>query len=320
MKLGDFYEKTPVSRPKNTQVFDLNNAHKEAILEGKIADLESKIVEIDGINAEKSQLRQLLEAKMESNEELLVEKGQLQDRIDRLDAEVVEKHRIFEEMAIMKGNFDEMSAGWGEMQANLSDMHDRNEAQAAELDQLRTNNANLHIKVDSDYNNNRNKEELTKELRSALEKLQVEHQALTEFSNDLSTKYTEASDMWAKLDKESLSLNSQVAMLTSHKHELERTLHMKNQSGSTDGENRVRAELNKQMDEMLDDMKLLAQDNKHLKQELSAPKPMSVGAIARQEGFKMPLASSAVNYRKNTLGNSKPTLLKFAHKELTDDN
>ena len=320
MKLGDFYEKTPVSKPKNTQVFDLNNAHKEAILEGKIADLESKIVEIDGINAEKSQLRQLLEAKMESNEELLVEKGQLQDRIDRLDAEVVEKHRIFEEMAIMKGNFDEMSAGWGEMQANLSDMHDRNEAQAAELDQLRTNNANLHIKVDSDYNNNRNKEELTKELRSALEKLQVEHQALTEFSNDLSTKYTEASDMWAKLDKESLSLNSQVAMLTSHKHELERTLHMKNQSGSTDGENRVRAELNKQMDEMLDDMKLLAQDNKHLKQELSAPKPMSVGAIARQEGFKMPLASSAVNYRKNTLGNSKPTLLKFAHKELTDDN
>ena len=320
MKLGDFYDKTPVSRPKNTQVFDLNNAHKEAILEGKIADLESKIVEIDGINAEKSQLRQLLEAKMESNEELLVEKGQLQDRIDRLDAEVVEKHRIFDEMAIMKGNFDEMSAGWGEMQANLSDMHDRNEAQAAELDQLRTNNANLHIKVDSDYNNNRNKEELTKELRSALEKLQVEHQALTEFSNDLSTKYTEASDMWAKLDKESLSLNSQVAMLTSHKHELERTLHMKNQSGSTDGENRVRAELNKQMDEMLDDMKLLAQDNKHLKQELSAPKPMSVGAIARQEGFKMPLASSAVNYRKNTLGNSKPTLLKFAHKELTDDN
>ena len=214
MKLGDFYEKTPVSRPKNTQVFDLNNAHKEAILEGKIADLESKIVEIDGINAEKSQLRQLLEAKMESNEELLVEKGQLQDRIDRLDAEVVEKHRIFEEMAIMKGNFDEMSAGWGEMQANLSDMHDRNEAQAAELDQLRTNNANLHIKVDSDYNNNRNKEELTKELRSALEKLQVEHQALTEFSNDLSTKYTEASDMWAKLDKESLSLNSGNANLT----------------------------------------------------------------------------------------------------------
>ena len=126
--------------------------------------------------------------------------------------------------------------------------------------------------------------------------------------------------MWGKLDKESVSLNSQVAMLNSHNHELERELLMKNQSGSTAGENRVRAELTKQMDEMLDDMKLLVQDNKYLKHELSAPKPMSVGAIAKQEGFKVPLASSALNYRKNTLGNSKPTLLKFAHKELSNDN
>ena len=320
MKLGDFYDKTPVSRPKNTQVFDLNNAHKEAILEGKIADLESKIVEIDGINAEKSQLRQLLEAKMESNEELLVEKGQLQDRIDRLDAEVVEKHRIFEEMAIMKGNFDEMSAGWGEMQANLSDMHDRNEAQAAELDQLRTNNANLHIKMQSDYNNNVNKEELTQELRAALEKLQLEHQSLTEFSNDLGIKYREASDMWAKLDKDSLSLTAEVAMLTSHKQELEREVNIRNQSGTTDGEKRVRNELTKQMNDLMDDMNTIALENKKLRVELSAPRPTSVGAIAKQEGFKVPLASSALNYRKNTLGNSKPTLLRIAHKELSNDN
>jgi len=320
MKLGDFYDKTPVSRPKNTQVFDLNNAHKEAILEGKIADLETKIVEIDGINAEKSQLRQLLEAKIESNEELLVEKGQLQDRIDRLDAEVVEKHRIFEEMAIMKGNFDEMSSGWGEMQANLSNMHDINEAQAAELDQLRTNNANLHIKMQSEYNNNVNKEELTQELRVALEKLQLEHQALTEFSNDLSGKYTEASEMWSKLDQESLSLNSQVAMLTSHKNELEQSLNIRNQSGSTDAEKRVRNELTKQMDDLMDDMDTIALENKKLRVELSAPRPTSIGAIAKQEGFKVPLASSALNYRKNTLGNSKPTLLRFTHKELVDDN
>ena len=320
MKLGDFYEKNPVSRPKTAQVFDLNNAHKEAILEDKIADLEAKIVEIDGVNAEKSQLQNLLDAKMGSNEVLLAENGQLQDRIDRLDAEVIEKHRIFAEMAEMKANFDEMSSGWGEMQSNMNNMQYKNEEQESELEQLRVNNANLQIKVESDYNNNLNKEELTRELRAALEKLQVEHQALAEFSNDLSAKYTEASEMWGKLDKESVSLNSQVAMLNSHKHELERELLMKNQSGSTAGENRVRAELTKQMDEMLDDMKLLVQDNKYLKHELSAPKPMSVGAIAKQEGFKVPLASSALNYRKNTLGNSKPTLLKFAHKELSNDN
>ena len=320
MKLGDFYDKKPVSRPTNTQVFDLNNAHKEAVLEGKIADLESKIVEIDGINAEKSQIQHLLDATEASNADLLTQNRQLEGRIDRLDAEVVEKHRIFEEMAIMKGNFDEMSSGWGEMQGNLSEMHDKNDLQQAELDQLRTNNANLQIKIQSDYNNTLNKEELTKELRTALEKLQVEHQALTEFSNDLSGKYTEASEMWAKLDKESLSLNSQVAMLTSHKHELERNLHIRNQSGSTDAEKRVRNELTKQMDDLLDDMTTIALENKRLRVDLATPTATSVGSIARQEGFKIPLSSSAVNYRTNTLGNSKPTLLRFAHKELSDDN
>ena len=320
MKLGEFYDKTPVSRPKSAQVFDLNNAHREAILEEKIGHLESKIVDIDTINAEKSQLQNLVDAKVGANEELLAEKRQLEERIDRLDAEVVEKHRIFEEMAIMKTQFDEMSTNWGGLTADFNNIQTKSELQEAELGQLRANNANLNIKIDSDYQNNLNKDELTQELRGALEKLQVEHQALTEFSNDLSGKYREAMDMWTKLDKDSLSLTSEVAMLTSHKRELEHKLNIRNQSGSTDAEKRVRTELNKQMDDLMDDMNTIALENRKLRVELSAPRPTSIGAIAKQEGFKVPLASSALNYRKNTLGNSKPTLLRFTHKEIVDDN
>ena len=320
MKLGDFYAKNPVSKPNNTPVFDLNNEHKEAILGAKIADLESKIVEIDGINAEKSQLQGLLDSKIAANESLLGDNDLLQSRIDRLDAEVVEKHRIFDEMATMKANFDNMSNGWGEMQGNLNEAQGKNEAQQAELEQLRANNANLQIKVQSDYQDNLNKVTVEKELRGALENLGHEHQALTEFSKDLSDKYTEASEMWDKLDKESLLLNGKVAMLATHKNELEQKLLIRNQSGSTDAEKRVRTELNKQMDDLMNDMTTIALENKRLRAELSVPRPMSVGAIAKQEGFKVPLASAALNYRKNTLGNSKPTLLKFAHKELSNDN
>jgi len=320
MKLGDFYAKNPISKPKNTQVFDLNNEHKEAILGAKIADLEGKIVEIDTINGEKSQLQGLLDSKTLANESLLGDNRILQERIDRLDAEVVEKHRIFEEMATMKANFDTMSNGWGEMQGNLNEVQGKNEAQQAELEQLRANNANLQIKVQSDYQDNLNKVTVEKELRKALENLQAEHQGLTEFSKDLSNKYTEASEMWEKLDNQSLSLNGQVAMLTTHKNELEQKLLIRNQSGSTDAEQRVRAELTKQMDTLMDDMTTIAIENKRLRAELSTPRPMSVGAIAKQEGFKVPLASSALNYRKNTLGNSNPTLLRFTHKELSNDN
>ena len=320
MKLGDFYAKNPISKPKNTQVFDLNNEHKEAILGAKIADLEDKIVEIDAINGEKSQLQGIVDSKSLANEALLGDNRLLQDRIDRLDAEVMEKHRVFEEMAIMKVDFDKMSSGWGEMTANMNNLNAKSESQEAELGQLRVTNANLQIKVESDYKENLNKGVVERELRGALENLGHEHQALTEFSKDLSDKYTEASEMWDKLDKESISLNSQVAMLTSHKHELEQKILIKNQSGSTDAEKRVRTELTKQMDDLLGDMDTIALENKRLRIELSAPRPTSVGAIAKQEGFKVPLASSAINYRKNTLGNSKPTLLRFAHKELSNDN
>jgi len=320
MKLGDFYAKNPVSKPKNTQVFDLNNEHKEAILGAQIADLEGKIVEIDTINGEKSQLQGLLDSKTLANESLLGDNRILQERIDRLDAEVVEKHRIFEEMATMKANFDNMSNGWGEMQGNLNEVQGKNETQQAELEQLRANNANLQIKVQSDYQDNLNKVTVEKELRKALENLQTEHQGLTEFSKDLSSKYTEASEMWEQLDNQSLSLNGQVAMLTAHKDELEQKLLVRNQSGSTDGEKRVRTELNKHIDGLMDDLIIITKENKRLRVELATPMATSMGAIARQEGFKIPLASSALNYRKNTLGNSKPTLLRFAHKEFSDDN
>jgi hypothetical protein len=320
MKLGDFYDKNTVSRAKTTQVFDLNNDHKEAILGAQIADLEGKIVEIDAINGEKSQLQGLLESKTLANEALLGDNRLLHERIDRLDSEVVEKHRVFEEMAIMKADFDKMSSGWGEMTANMNNMSTKSEMQEDELGQLRVNNANLQIRVESDYQENLNKGVVERELRGALENLGHEHQALTEFSKDLSDKYTEASEMWEKLDKESLSLNGKVAMLATHKDELEQKLLIRNQSGSTDAEKRVRTELNKQMDDLMDDMTTIAIENKRLRTELSTPRPMSVGAIAKQEGFKVPLASSALNYRKNTLGNSKPTLLKFTHKELSNDN
>ena len=160
MKLGAFYAKTPVSqasKAKTTQVFDLNNEHKEAILGAQIADLEGKIVEIDAINGEKSQLQGLIDSKTLANESLLGDNRLLNERIDRLDAEVMEKHRVFEEMAIMKVDFDKMSSGWGEMTANMNNMSATSETQEAELGQLRVNNANLQIKVESDYQDNINK-------------------------------------------------------------------------------------------------------------------------------------------------------------------
>ena len=66
--------------------------------------------------------------------------------------------------------------------------------------------------------------------------------------------------------------------------------------------------------------KYLVDKQQYLETELARPKYMSQSLIERQEGFKMPLASSALNVRKNYLGTGKPTLLKFKKKELVNDN
>ena len=69
-----------------------------------------------------------------------------------------------------------------------------------------------------------------------------------------------------------------------------------------------------------EDNRYLLDKKNYLEAVVAKPKYMSQSLIERQEGFKMPLASGALNIRKNYLGTGKPTLLKFKKKELSDDD
>jgi len=320
MKLGEFYDKTPPSAARKKVVYDLNNAHKEAVLEDKIADLQQKVSNIDDINAKKSQIQNSLDTSREENSRLIQENNELEQRIDKLDAEVQEKHRVFEDLAILTGRFDSLSEHYGTMNQDYMFLRERFGLQEEELDQLRVNNTNLQLNVSTYTQEAVNRDTVINELRKALDKLTEEHQSLTSFSTELSGKYTEASDMWDKLSVENSEYKETQRLLQKQKEELTNQLLVKNQQGTTEGEARLMRNMNHQMDGLLGDIETISKENAHLRNELSTPQRTSVGAIARQEGFKIPLASAAVNYRKNTLGSGKPTLLRFANKELGDDN
>jgi chromosome segregation ATPase len=73
------------------------------------------------------------------------------------------------------------------------------------------------------------------------------------------------------------------------------------------------SDMGKTIGDLTSDKDYLSQMNSALKKELSKPKFMSMGAIAKREGFKMP--TSKENLRTKFLGNSAPTLLKFKGKE-----
>ena len=73
------------------------------------------------------------------------------------------------------------------------------------------------------------------------------------------------------------------------------------------------SDMGKTISDLTSDKDHLSQVNSALKKELAKPKFMSMGAIAKREGFIMPTGKE--NIRTKYLGNAAPTLLKFKTKE-----
>tara|TARA_R110000824_G_scaffold32390_2_gene104628 strand:+ start:1036 stop:2052 length:1017 start_codon:yes stop_codon:yes gene_type:complete len=76
------------------------------------------------------------------------------------------------------------------------------------------------------------------------------------------------------------------------------------------------SDMSKTITDLTSDKDYLSQLNSALKKELAKPKFMSMGAIARKEGFKMPTNKESIPMQ--ILGNATPTLLKFKVKEEND--
>ena len=76
---------------------------------------------------------------------------------------------------------------------------------------------------------------------------------------------------------------------------------------------KVITDMRKNLDDIITEMSYVTKLNKQYKEELARPKFMSMGAIAKTEGFVMPQGKE--NIRTHNLGNSGPTLLKFKPKE-----
>ena len=70
------------------------------------------------------------------------------------------------------------------------------------------------------------------------------------------------------------------------------------------------------MNELIEENGDLSRMSTAMKEELARPKYMSMAAIERSEGFKMPMGGS----RKHYLGHGKPTLLKFKTGGSENDN
>ena len=124
------------------------------------------------------------------------------------------------------------------------------------------------------------------------------------------------------------SLEQEVAQLKDVENNLRKwSSNLKTDSEKTVGMNKMNteklsqahktiAEMGNTINELIEEVTYVREQNSKLQYEVSRPRYASMGAIARNEGFVMPMGKE--NIRTKFLGNSSPKLLKF--KEKHNDN
>ena len=335
MKLNNFFNKEPVPTPKRgREVFNVNNEYRETKLQTSIDDLTQEVDRLTVIDNEYRTLRgqhailesQLSDAResiellkdsqLRSNQDVLyyeskikeippleeavrtleVERDEIQDRFYKVD--VVAK-RNDEALTKMTGERNELSIENKSLgviahkaESETHELAEDFKAVKNQFDEYEKKFGDMSkIYIDTKRNNS-----VLKDERAYWENFACSLQEQLKENTELSTKLKQWLDT---LGKDKNQANAQVTWGDTKITELETVI----------------ADMGKSLEDLLAEREYLNSLNDQLKYQLSKNSYASVGAIAKKEGFKMSIASSATNWNKNYLVNSRPTLLKFRARE-----
>jgi len=315
MKMNDFLTKDTTYKAQQAPIFNLNNEQKETQLGARIKDLEGQVGILEKIRDEKDSIEVQLATQLKLTTQHFETVQILDKQVSNLTMDLQDKQRIMDVSDGLRKDNDRLETENGEAVHTLSNLRMDIAKKEQELDRFRNNAFNLESNQRSMMNAAQQKDVLLRELTEALGDLKYQHDGLTSSSNALAKQYSEVSEAMQKSDNMNLKLHGEVLILQKQQENAvgQEKSTLENQRQAI--EKRIRGESSKKIKELNQDVNTLQRLNAYYKTELSKPQHMSVGAIARQEGFKMPLASSSINYRKNNLGTGQATLLKFGKKE-----
>ena len=336
MKLNDFTQKRKRVIKKPTQ-FVLQNDAAELKYQKQIDDLYNELDNYKKIEVELTNAKAYLQIKQEAtkelkevNDSLIAELKASKFTIEQQEESLLQLPNLKEEIK----NFDtELSSTKREL-ARITKTAFQQSSDisrlAKDLEQTQQNNkvleANNKQAVSNKLSANIEKEEVqekNKELQSFVEKM-------SKINIEVKEKHSELNRRIAYLDKESKEAQVQLdeslqveAKLKKWISDLEK---QKSINTSVKGElnNKVVSlettikDMSKLMDNLMEELKYLRTVNKEYRKELAKPRYVSMGTIAKREGFKIPFEKE--NIRTHNLGNSAPTLLKFKAEGENHDN
>tara|TARA_Y100000310_G_scaffold234817_1_gene237838 strand:+ start:408 stop:1427 length:1020 start_codon:yes stop_codon:yes gene_type:complete len=338
MKFSDYLNVDP-SPKKVTQTFNMRDENREAILEQKIADLTSRLTKFTDQAAE-------LEHSNKQRNNLASDKRELSNQLDNTQSTVDTLHSQLENEFQLKQNIKALESQLTVHQQHLEEVRNKSNVDdihiakqekeildlTAEKLLLETYQQELQLK--SKYAEQKQTDALNE-----LKYIKQQFSSVEESSTQLMNDYVAVQkDLSSNIDQRR-GLRQQVRMLEEEVEAgriLNGSLHdsvvsLQDFYESSQNQLTVSESTSSKLDDTIKNLTHtltnLEQENtyllnkqKYLEAALAKPKYMSQSVIERQEGFKMPLAASALNIRKNYLGTGKPTLLKFKKKELVNDN
>ena len=338
MKYSDYLnvEPTPI---KVNQAVNIRDEHRETILEQKIASLTAELTKFKDQESEVVNLKGYTKELMRDKQELSNRLDNTQSTLDASQSQLENEYNLKQEIKALEKQLQTHQQHFEELTIKStvdSRLLLEQEEKLMRLEEVKTTleTQNHQLILQTKY-----AEQKQTDAASELKYIKSQFKEVEESSTKLMEDYLSVQkDLSSNIDQRK-SLRKQVSMLEEEVNAgraLNSSLHESVQSlqGFYDtSQNQLQYSektantLDDTIKNLMDTLNAVEQENgylvdkqKYLETELARPKYMSQSLIERQEGFKMPLASSALNVRKNYLGTGKPTLLKFKKKELVNDD
>tara|TARA_R110002020_G_scaffold94101_2_gene226740 strand:+ start:976 stop:1989 length:1014 start_codon:yes stop_codon:yes gene_type:complete len=332
MKLNNFFSKSNKPKVNKSKVISFVNETQEKAWRDEVTRLKAELDRLATVDEERSLFNQRMQAAeaqlnetLEREITLTASKMLLEDEVKQGDSLRANNQDLKQELKDLKGQLDlkenslsQAAQNSLELNKHITDL----EQKAIESVQSETNlKKGLE---DSIQNSAANKHEL-QETKTKFSELGVELNTITENYRDLKTDYEKlniVAEYWKKVSETTQVENDELGQTSAMLKELRRDVKIERTQQT--GVNNVRQDeiktLRGKLHTMTNALEQLTYKNSYflkvisaLRKEAAKPRYSSMGSIAQKEGFRMPFGNE--NVRKQFLGTSAPTLLKFKAKE-----
>tara|TARA_R110002110_G_scaffold389070_1_gene601315 strand:- start:894 stop:1907 length:1014 start_codon:yes stop_codon:yes gene_type:complete len=330
MKLNDFVHKKPVSRQASTQ-FIIENEVKEQKYQDQINALDLELGHYKNLESERDVAVQKLEVEKDKVRTLGQENSNFEQEITSLKTTVENQEssleripQVEEESRNAKGQLSEKQNELNKLVENSMEQSRRISALGSQVDSLISENKQLtfdHVQFKADKIS---AEEERKQVLEKNEEMKIFTDETSKINREVRKQNKEFRDEITYWEKEAKEISVQLEQALNVENNLrtwvtkleqEEATNKTIKSGLDKNINTMEetvSEMGSVIDGLVKENNYLRGVNRDFRKQLARPKYLSMGSIAKKEGFKMPQGKE--NIRTKYLGNASPTLLKFKAK------